>query len=681
MAIDLEYRKKVIAQALTLLFEERIPEDADLPISEAWRDDEKFRVVEEAVSSYQKSHGNGLAPHIIKPLPRFLHPLFYHNVSPEVRHTTKAIAGRAEEIPLDSIRNAQDFEKRTIGEDPEAGNLPGNGVFVATTVREEVWFTLADRMLKRMLGGRRDSSGRYEMLPPPGNAQFKRSVMRRFKIDSAQFEAWKRMPAWKTMIIDLFYTLMGEGFVKGSPEKPLENRENTIELRKAWFDGMVAAGVGKRELRSRMAIRILSFRSENDLRAGGWLRRFMPDITLSESTAGARAAVLIAELEELHAMAPYLGERKFVGLLPNLVDTFTIEGMRKALRAKDIPSDGLSIFRADTILLWHAKPSKALAERLLYLVERNKKYTSLNEFSKRMLGTSSDALHAKLAELKLARIDIGPLEGAMEKKFGHSPKGTSAARIEETPVEDDSSKVDPKAEEEEIMQDNRIQTYVSAAGDTFTSIARKLNVDPVLLYIQNASAGLVENSADRFVGPLKEHEVNISFTAKSGEHLDRVAQRLRLDPAFLIRALRKNGIEPEWKKGDSWAWYELGDAHADGAKIMINEKVTLPQESLIEGAVLYMPWAERPIRESVPRRNDETKGVNAEASEKKRFGGVASSKAGTDKNGASKANGAKAAALLDGEKKADAESNAASGSSVGTNATTAAPVGTSAKVK
>ena len=664
MAIDIEHRRRVIAQAVSLLFDERIPKDADLPISEAWHDDEKFRVVEEAVSSYEKAALKDAGFKLIKPLHPRLYPLFFNNISAEVKQTTKDIARRAEHIPLESIKDADDFEKRAIGNDGELGKLPGNGVFVMGTIREEIWFSLTERMLKRMLGGRRDSSGRYEMLPPPGSVEFKRAVMRRFKIDAAQLAAWKKMPAWKPLMIDLFYTLMAEGTVAGQPDKPLENREKTIELRKAWFADMVAAGVGSRELRNRMAMRIMSLKSDNDILAGGWLRRFMPEIALSPLTAGLRAASLIREIKELHEMGPYLGPKKFIDLLPDLAEHHTIEGMRAALKVKDIPSDKLSIFRADTILLWHAGPSNALADRLQYLVARNKKYSTIQEFSKRMLGTSPEALFAKIGEMAAAGVKTDSLLDAMREKF-------KATRTHKKFVGKEANGPTPNAaapgKKEAIMSDRRIGAHITGTGETFSSIAKTYGTDPLLLYLQNAGAALVKGPADSYEGPVIEHEVNLWVESKDGEHLDRLAQRLHLDPIFLLQTLRKNGIEPEWKMSDSWSWYEM-----EGIKILLTAKVSIPDEAIVEGATIFMPWAERPIG----KKPSSEEGV----SKRKKLGGIARSKEGSDdRKRASKDK--KEAALLDSEKSATVAGGQGTAAGQGAAATAGAATSTGTNVK
>ncbi|HPM41750.1 MAG TPA: hypothetical protein PLY45_04890, partial [bacterium] len=365
MPLSAKEKLRVIEEAIDLQNRGLIGRDSLIPVEGAAEDDHLFEVVKRAVDEYHE----------------MVDSIDLHSAGAPANQTTQPIfrggSGAAafaielaRNLRLEAIEDMEGFDSRIRAKLAGVPEFSGKNAAVADALLLQARAILAERIVSRLMSGRQDTDGGIKMLPPPLSAEFARAVKSRFKISAGQYEAWTQMPVWTTVLKGLFYRMMADGTAVEKDASPLEKRRGEILAKKAWFDDMQKIGISGKDLKNYFARKIITHSSESAFRAGGWLRRFMPEITLSPATAGARAAVMILEIEKAHAAAPKLKGRKFLGLLPNLAENLSAGAIKKLLNAGDNPLAGLSVFRADTILLWHDGPAVDLANRLSYLIGR-----------------------------------------------------------------------------------------------------------------------------------------------------------------------------------------------------------------------------------------------------------------------------------------------------------------------
>ena len=628
MTLSAKEKQRVIDEAFDLQNRGLIGRDSQIPIEGAAEDDRLFEVVKAAVDEYHDKVGSGKALAAGDPASQTVQPLF--------RGGSGAAAFAIElarNLNLEAVEGMESFDSKIRAKFAGVPEFSGKNAAVADALLRQARAILAERIVSRLMSGRQETDGGVRMLPPPLSAEFARAVKSRFKISAGQYEAWTQMPIWTTVLKGLFHRMMADGTAVEKEASPLERRRGEILAKKAWFDDMQKIGVSGKELKNYFATKIISHGSESAFRAGGWLRRFMPEIALSPATAGVRAAVMIIELEKAHAAAPKLMGRKFLGLLPNLADDLSAASIRALLKAGDNPLDGLPVFRADTILLWHEGPSVDLANRLLYLIGRNKKYTKLDEFAKHMLGTSAKALHERIDELSAEGIDVGPLKRLVDEKFSGA-KAPGKKKV----ASDGAGK-------EKAAMGNTIDStaakpgvYKATEGDTLAKVADKTGAEITALYLQNIWR--LTEKAGEYKGPVIEREVVLSFEARRGETVDALARRMHVYPAFFRYQLKQNNIAIEHKQSDSWSWEEF----TQDVTAQIPVKISVPVDIAIDsGLLLVMPWAEWPLR-GEPKEEDpliQSAALFADTVEAKPTADGEAARNGADGDSKTKAHGAK----------------------------------------
>ena len=348
-------------------------------------------------------------------------------------------------ISIRSIQDERDVLARVFVNVQHARNANGRGSYSDSTVEDQVWGILADRIFAHW------SAGISVMPPLPLKYDFAQLFQSRFGIDAEQFRMWKKLPIWPDVISRIYQRMMGTGFLKEPKGEPLARRRSEIDLRNAWYYGILAMGADQQSVTALFRNMAESNPTDSNIRALAWLSLTIPEIEFTQESANRRAEILAKEMDILHRMGPKLGAAEFLGLLPPLAQPMDEASIIELLRGHRGKEHDFEIFRARAILAWHSESHEHAVNFFAKLIRNNKRYDSLEKFCEHMLAADIKALQDWLYDMAKSRMSVQPILNAIDRKFPkHSIIDPYTGKRAVAVAAEDRESVDAKADERQM---------------------------------------------------------------------------------------------------------------------------------------------------------------------------------------------------------------------------------------